>query len=1241
MDDRAFQDCTYVQALTISGAVRRIGTAAFANTASIREVSFNEGLLEIGPAAFSNAWRMLSVSIPVSVTNVGTDAFWNCKNLVSVTTPTHIKPLMELFPAVYDRLSEVSIAIGETMLVPYVFDGCAALEAVALPNTVDNIPEAAFRGCRALGQIDLPCIVTNVGREAFKDCTSISRVAFPENLRTLGVSACEGMVSLTRVEFPSGLTEVAQGAFTGCTQLARVEIPTLVDWLTISFADAEANPLTQGAMLYVEGIPLERLVIPDGTTRLGNYVLTGYTNLTTVVFPESLVEIGTGAFTGCSCVRSATLRGDTLSLADLFPDSYWTLTDVVVRPGTEQLVESFFTGCTNLSSVVLPASLDFREVAVGGGVEITGNTNWSETGAKLDGKKIYQSNAIRGSQSTALTFRVPAGMRKIVFSWKVDSESNYDWLTYYVDGVQQSRISGQTMWNTITNQLDGAEHTLKFVYSKDGSISSGSDCGWISFLTGDGTGMFSGCSSIQSVVVRGDGVPLSELFPDAYQKLTGVTVQPGTAHLVSGFFDGCTSITHVTLPEKLEDLDSGMFTDCCNLERINLPEPPTGLGDNDFRTIGKLAIGKADGFWIQDGWVLGYLGTAPEVVEVPVGVKGIAPYAFADQYDLVSVTFPGSLEYIGVNAFRRCTNLERIELPEGVVRVDDRAFQDCTYIQELVLPTTLRKIGSAAFANTASLDGVSFVDGLVEIGSAAFSNAWRMLSVSIPISVTNVGVDAFWNCKNLVDVTTPSNLKSLSELFPAAYDRLESISVAVGETVLRPGVFAGCSALRTLTIPDSVTDIGTRALAGCANVAELVFPEGLRVLGTHACDGMAALTEVVVPDGVTEIGEGAFANCHAVRRVTIPGDVVSVQTVFPDSLAAIESVTVIPGTVELVPDFLKDCTALSTLVIPDSVVEIGARAFAECTALTEVDMPTGVTELGTGVFQNCTGLVKVSLPDELLELPDEAFAGCNMLSSLVVPARVAWVGTRVFSDCTTLRRVLFLGNAPDVASDAYEGVSAELVTYVVAGTRGWDGLATSKVLPETWPLGTSNTIMTWPSVPGVIGDADATVTGNAENGFIVRPSRGTKTVEVVIPVGFDPEKVTVEVDVLTDTVMSHGATIRLLCAGHDITPWVDIPTAGTDGVTRLDSVEVKESVAQEILLAAEGASFTMDNGSPCLVTAPTKPGLVYTVHEGPTLDAMVDGASTVGDGLPWIPSLTAWRDGGFYTIRVGTGRQSE
>jgi len=68
----------------------------------------------------------------------------------------------------------------------------------------------------------------------------------------------------------------------------------------------------------------------------------------------------------------------------------------------------------------------------------------------------------------------------VKFYWKVSSESDYDFLEFYIDGWIQDRISGSVNWQQKTYTIfESGSHALEWRYVKDGSVDFGSDCGWV------------------------------------------------------------------------------------------------------------------------------------------------------------------------------------------------------------------------------------------------------------------------------------------------------------------------------------------------------------------------------------------------------------------------------------------------------------------------------------------------------------------------------------------------------------------------------------------------------------------------------------------------------------------------------------------------------------------------------------------------------------------------------------------
>ena len=114
-----------------------------------------------------------------------------------------------------------------------------------------------------------------------------------------------------------------------------------------------------------------------------------------------------------------------------------------------------------------------------------GNADWKVvTDESYYGGSSAKSGEITHSQSTWLQTEV-YGCGTLTFWYKVSSESNWDKLMFYVDGDLKTAESGTgSGWNQLEFSItNNAQHVLKWVYSKDSSVSSGSDCVWIDRVT--------------------------------------------------------------------------------------------------------------------------------------------------------------------------------------------------------------------------------------------------------------------------------------------------------------------------------------------------------------------------------------------------------------------------------------------------------------------------------------------------------------------------------------------------------------------------------------------------------------------------------------------------------------------------------------------------------------------------------------------------------------------------------------
>ncbi|MCD4698187.1 MAG: carboxypeptidase regulatory-like domain-containing protein, partial [Bacteroidales bacterium] len=113
-----------------------------------------------------------------------------------------------------------------------------------------------------------------------------------------------------------------------------------------------------------------------------------------------------------------------------------------------------------------------------------GNAPWFITTENpYDGAYCTKSGAIGNYQSSEMeiTLELTSG-GDISFARKVSSEADYDYLEFYIDDIKQGEWAGEVAWAEVTYPVTAGEHTFKWVYDKDQSVSNGSDCGWIDYI---------------------------------------------------------------------------------------------------------------------------------------------------------------------------------------------------------------------------------------------------------------------------------------------------------------------------------------------------------------------------------------------------------------------------------------------------------------------------------------------------------------------------------------------------------------------------------------------------------------------------------------------------------------------------------------------------------------------------------------------------------------------------------------
>lgn len=127
-----------------------------------------------------------------------------------------------------------------------------------------------------------------------------------------------------------------------------------------------------------------------------------------------------------------------------------------------------------------PVMYDFEAGPVPATLSMSGNAAWVLDGANGSGGSAASlvSGVITHNETSCAAVTVLASSN-VSFDYNVSSESSFDYLRFYIDGVQQSSWSGAVAWANASYPVITGTHEYKWCYTKDSSASSGSDAAWV------------------------------------------------------------------------------------------------------------------------------------------------------------------------------------------------------------------------------------------------------------------------------------------------------------------------------------------------------------------------------------------------------------------------------------------------------------------------------------------------------------------------------------------------------------------------------------------------------------------------------------------------------------------------------------------------------------------------------------------------------------------------------------------
>ncbi len=955
----AFADCSGLVTVAIPANVNEIGNYVFSNCSALTSFTGIGKMTNIPQYMFNNCTSLSDISdIPSTVNTIGSGAFASCTALTAVTVPATIKNINSNAFENCTNLENITLSEGVEQIGEYTFKGCSSLVKVEIPESVYSIGNFIFNGCTALEEIVLPYVGTRepennnsynlnfyfdsiklessanalktnypllkkvtltdteiIPAYAFAWCDGIEEIILPDNLRIIRSNAFNNCDGLTDFEFPATLVSTSSTAFAECDGLGELVVPADkyyaadFDWnvsggiLTVTGNGVMPDYQSGKAPWYESRNSINKVVVAEGITGIGDYAFSGLSYVTEISLPYSLKSVGEYAFK--DCIR---------------------LTGMVIPENVNKMEYHMFYGCTNIRQLTLPyigtreknnnknynlgyyfdsSSIDRATTSDSYSVSTTYNhmgTSYPNlTKVTVTNTEILPNYAFFNC-TTITEINLPESL-KIIGKYAF---SNCDAITDIAIPESVSKVGSY-----VFSKSDGLSGPIDLCGFKEIPDYAYSNCAGIVTLAyipegveKIGNGAFASCSNLKKVNLREGVTTLGEYVFSDCERLSDIDLPDSLKSIGQHAFKKCIRLENAVIPEGTSSIGYYIFNGCTNLTELTLPF----IGTKDVTSTNNYNLGyyfdssSIDRATTSDGYsestTYNHMGTSyPNLTKVTLTNTEILPdYAFANCTTISDINLPEKLEKIGQSAFINCTVLPGVDIPENVTsvgtyvfkncdafakpvalgsvnRIPDYAYLGCDGITDLAdIPESIIKIGEYAFKDCANITGGNIAEQIVSIAQYAFNNCTGLESAVIPEGTSSIGYYIFNGCTNLTELTLPfigtkdvTSVKNynLDYYFDSSNlsNSLDSDGYAENTNYHHMGTSYPNLTKVTLTNTEILPEY---AFFNCTTLQEVILPEELKIIRKGAFMRCETLPKITISSNVTSIDTTAFDNCIAV-----------------------------------------------------------------------------------------------------------------------------------------------------------------------------------------------------------------------------------------------------------------------------------------------------------------------------------------------------------------------------------------
>lgn len=300
---------------------------------AIGKVVISDGITGIGRCAFRNFFRLYSVDIPDSVTNIGVAAFQHCESLDNVVVPSGVKRLEQSVFSWCTNMSNLTLPQGIKTIGYYAFEGNYKLKTMYLPEDTVEILAFSFLKCNKLEYLYVPDKVQYIDTNAFAQTSSdllllsvlkdsyAHRFCVDNNYNYELRSPISGSPAQPGVQVTTEAITTREETTKVLSGTCGDNINWVYDENTKTLELSGTGAMDDYTMInntpsYASNLDVEKVVINDGITSIGDFAFYDFKNLETVEMSDSVQTIGACAFEGCVSLKNASLSKSLESIDD-------------------------------------------------------------------------------------------------------------------------------------------------------------------------------------------------------------------------------------------------------------------------------------------------------------------------------------------------------------------------------------------------------------------------------------------------------------------------------------------------------------------------------------------------------------------------------------------------------------------------------------------------------------------------------------------------------------------------------------------------------------------------------------------------------------------------------------------------------------------------------------------------------------------------------------------------------------